>query len=165
MFACARIPALPRGSAMGRPTTALRSRQYISATTAGGKKEKLVGVVTPFLTTAVTQQHRLIPVGTCVEIIDAGNAAVARPHTVPLLGIFLSVSLIAVYFARKRLGEAVNAKEPALVDPAGPTAPKVTAENLLRQFWTDVYGKECRQPRLIPTPGWPISSAMFASVS
>jgi hypothetical protein len=36
----------------------------------------------------------------------------------------------------------VNAKKAPPVIPVGPTAPKLTSADLLRQFWTDAYGKE-----------------------
>ena len=36
----------------------------------------------------------------------------------------------------------MNSKDPAPAPSAGPTAPKLTAKDILHQFWADAYGKE-----------------------
>jgi hypothetical protein len=124
---------------VGQPTTALRSRQYISATTA--EEEKLVGVVTP-LTTAVTQRNTNHP-GRYVRQSAPGTLQSPDP-AVSLLGIFLVYPSIAVY--HKETQEKMNAKEP-FVDQLD-NRPKVTAENLCGSL-DNVYNRKCRRPRLI----------------
>jgi exonuclease III len=49
--------------------------------------------------------------------------------------------------------------------PFGPSAPELTARNLLDQFWADVYGKEVQTTATYSYTWWRINSGTFVLVS
>jgi hypothetical protein len=66
----------------------------------------------------------------------------ARRELFVRVQLAIARDLIAGLFSGFIRGAAVDSNEPALVASAGPSAPKLTAKDLLRQFWADAYGKE-----------------------